>query len=242
MKIAVLMMFRDEEDILERCLEHWLQVCPSVNFYLVDNLSKDRSYEIASKFTTCIFKENKNDWPGRENYNRLHHIARKEGCDWYFPADADEFLNLPICYNTVEEWFEDMYSDVEYAHGELPYLNVLPNGWTGWQQPHRKVFGKFSPDDIISMGNHLIEGGTPTLYNMYEGWDSTNSPDCAYYKHYSLRSIEQFKNKMINYMEAFHQSVHQSHPHAKDWFVWQEQGEQFFIDRWNALTIPYSKW
>ena len=92
MKIAVLMMFRDEEDILERCLEHWLQVCPSVNFYLVDNLSKDRSYEIASKFTTCIFKENKNDWPGRENYNRLHHIARKEGCDWYFPADADEFL------------------------------------------------------------------------------------------------------------------------------------------------------
>lgn len=228
------MMFRDESDILEKCLRYWHSIGIR-SFYLCDNASKDESFQIAESIMKSLsdldywylsYKKATN-WPGREVINRLIQKAHEFECDWFFPADADEFLQLPAGFNTVQEWLSS-YAVPEnvFRYGELPYLNVLPDGRTGWQQPHRKVFGKFDPSWKVSMGNHVIENRiAPELHSL-----------SAYYRHYSLRTFEQFRQKMINYMIAFSQTEFKDHPHSQDFHQWQQHGEDFFVERWNALT------
>ncbi|MBK9462229.1 MAG: glycosyltransferase family 2 protein [Sphingobacteriales bacterium] len=103
MKPAVLMMFRDEADILGKCLEHWYALGVR-DFYLCDNGSVDDSVEIAEDFRSNrqtwrhvfgISSDTATDWPGRRVINDLKNRALSGGCDWIFPADADEFLVLP---------------------------------------------------------------------------------------------------------------------------------------------------
>jgi len=224
MKAAVIMMFRDEADILEACFYHWHEKGIR-NFYLCDNGSKDDSFAIAEKTMKAfrddtyyhLEKEPATDWPGRRVINRLIGVAQQNGCDFFFPADADEFIFGDI--SNLGEWING------YWWASMKYLNVLPNGREYWQEPHRKAYGKFAPEWMVSMGNHLIE-------DVQESF----SDDVIYYRHYSMRTYEQFRNKMINYMEAFTQTQFQDHPHAQDYHRWKQEGEQFFVDRWNALT------
>lgn len=234
MKPAVIMMFRDESDILEKCLKHWYNLGIR-SFYLCDNASKDGSFYIAETAMKSfpdleywyLCHDSATNWPGREVTNRLIQKAHEFDCDWIFPADADEFLQLPEGFNTVQDWLSS-YAVPEnvFQYGELPYLNILPDGRTGWQQPHRKVFGKFHFGWKVSMGNHVIENSDgPELHSL-----------TAHYRHYSLRTYEQFRQKMVNYMTAFNQTKFTDHPHSQDFHRWKQQGEQFFVERWEALT------
>jgi hypothetical protein len=232
MKPAVLMMFRDEADILGRCLEHWYDLGVR-DFYLCDNSSADDSLKIAREFIYensiyqpheigIVIQDPATDWPGRRVINDLKNRAIADGCNWIFPADADEFLQLPEGHGTIQEWLQAYGPGPGW--GELPYLNILPDGREEWNDPQRKAFGIFQKEWMISMGNHLIEGVAPTL--------ATG----AYYKHYSLRSYPQFRRKMENYMTAFHQTPFQDHHHAVDFHHWQAEGEVFIRRRWTELT------
>jgi hypothetical protein len=239
MKPAVLMMFRDESDILGDCLDHWYALGVR-DFYLCDNGSTDKSRVIATRF--CVGLHHKvtltqdpaTDWPGRRVINDLKNRALADGCDWLFPADADEFLTLLQGQKSVQEWLSEFENR---PHGpflpgwlELPYLNILPDGREYWQEPQRKCFGKFTKGMMISMGNHLVEGVNP----------AASLPEdlrlVAHYRHYSLRSYPQWRRKMENYMEAFHQMQFQSHPHAIDYHQWKAKGESFLRRRWTELT------
>ena len=227
MKVAVLMMFRDEADIIGKCLEHWYSLGVR-NFYLCNNGSSDESLDIAN---TCMnnyydvsggsITDLATDWPGKRVINSLKEMAINDGCDWLFPADADEFLCLPEGH-TLESWIAQ-YPTIP-AWGELPYLNILPNGREYWQEPQRKACGYIDYCMTVSMGNHLIEGVAPIL-----------GMGGAYYKHYPVRSYEQFKRKLTNYMIAFHQSQHQDHPHAQAYKVWAVEGEQYIQNRYQSM-------
>jgi hypothetical protein len=239
MKPAVLMMFRDEADILGKCLEHWYGLGVR-DFYLIDNRSGDTSSVIAQCFAdehrddTRVYLdlECATDWPGRRVINNLKNRALDDGCDWLFPADADEFLVLPSG-ESLKKWLEGFNSPhVDLFPGwlEMPYLNVLPDGREYWQEPQRKAFGVLTEKMTISMGNHLIEEVGPI--------GSFGKPDKAraHYRHYSLRSYPQFRRKMENYMTAFHQTQFQDHHHAVDFHHWQAEGEAFIQHRWTELT------
>lgn len=215
-------MFRDEADILNEFFTHWSNVGVT-DFYACDNGSKDNSYDIALKYCKVLIKDSRTNWPGREVINSLKTIALEKH-QWIFPVDADEFIQLPEQYQSIHDWL-DTYNVDDYAWGEVKYLNILPNGYKEFQEPHRKVFGKLKSDWMISMGNHIIESIKPTL-----------SSKGVYYNHYSLRTFDQFKTKMINYMTAFHDSAFQDHPHAVDYHLWKEQGDEFLLNRWNTLT------
>ena len=86
MKPAVLMMFRDEADILGECLEHWYDLGVR-DFYLIDNRSGDTSYILADCFAqehaadTRVFldMECATDWPGRRVINELKNRALATG-------------------------------------------------------------------------------------------------------------------------------------------------------------------
>lgn len=237
------MMFRDEADILGRCLEHWYNLGVR-DFYLCDNGSTDESLEIAQRFIYemslyqpseigVIIQDPATDWPGRRVINDLKNRALADGCDWIFPADADEFLQLPDGED-LPGWlskFEDLNHGPKFPGWlELPYLNVLPDGREEWQNPQMKCFGKLSKDMTISMGNHLIENVQPAARLM--AWDESN----AHYRHYSLRSYPQFKRKMENYMVAFSQNGFPDHHHAESFKIWQVDGEAYLQRLWTELT------
>lgn len=223
MKIAAVCMFRDEADILGRCLNHW-QTAGVDKFFLCDNGSKDDSAEIARHYDPEMITDTRTNWPGMEVINMLTKRAIASGYDTIFPTDADEFINLGA-YNSIREWLNAHYPPVTHYAAELRYLNILPNGSENWQEPHRKVFGRLNPAWTISPGNHLCNGVTADAENY------------VYYKHYSIRNFEQFRRKMINYMEAFHQiKGWQEHPHAVDYYRWKANGESFFEERYKQLT------
>lgn len=229
MKPAVIMMFRDEADILAHSLKHWYKIGIR-DFYLCDNGSADGSLELAHSTMRelqgvhyKIILDQRTNWPGKEVINSLIADARKDGCDWLFPCDADEFLCLEFAFS---EWLNNLsgwYPSNQF-YGELRYLNIMPDGREYWQEPHRKVFGIFGEGDVVSMGNHLIENKSPNIF--------TNS----YYRHYSMRSYPQFKRKMENYMIAFNQLPFKDHPHAVSYQQWQKEGEPYLQNLWNTLT------
>ena len=229
MKPAVLMMFRDEADILAQCMDHWHSLGVR-NFYMCDNGSVDDSRKSIAAYCFKNKEDKPNiymesdlatDWPGRRVINSLKEKAINDGCDWLFPADADEFLQLPVGHN-IESWITK-YPNIP-SWGELPYLNILPDGRQYWQEPQKKACGYITKDMTISMGNHLIEGVAPIL-----------GMGGAYYKHYSIRSYEQFKRKLTNYMVAFSQSPHQDHPHAQAYKVWAVEGERYIKRRYKEI-------
>jgi hypothetical protein len=224
---AVIMMFRDEGDILEKSLHHWRSLGVD-RFYLLDNGSADNSKSIAQRFVstlTYVFDWDTATWEGRKLYNHLKIIALEDGANWLFPADADEFLQLPKGCTTVQEWLAQYPQNP--AWGELPYLNIYPSGREVWQEPQRKAFGYFSADMTISVGNHIVENYTPTL-----------DPFGAYYRHYSVRSYPQFRKKMINWMNAFKDSEFQDHPHVENYRRWQAAGDIFLQNLYNELNQP----
>lgn len=216
---AVVMMFRDEADILAECLQHWQQLGVQ-DFYLCDNGSQDSSPEIVSNF--MVMSDPATDWPGRRVINSLKERAIEDGCNWIFPADADEFLQLPNSLN-IFEWIKSL--GAVSGWGEIPYLNIMPDGSSNWQEPQRKCFGVITKDMTISMGNHIVEETGATI-----------KAHGVYYKHFSMRSYPQFKKKMENYMTAFSQTQFHDHHHSVDFKLWQEQGEGFLVRKWRELT------
>lgn len=125
-------MFRDEADILEKCLRRWLEIGVK-DFYLCDNASTDNSIGIASDVLSGVnltmIRETATDWPGRRIINELHQTAQDDGCNWFFPADADELLILPKQFSRVQDWLASyQLPETIYQYGHLPYLNILPDG------------------------------------------------------------------------------------------------------------------
>ena len=237
MKPAVIMMFRDEADILGKCLHYWYKLGVR-NFYLCDNDSVDDSWTIAKDLNfihpdadVYLTFDFATDWPGRRVINELKNRALADGCDWIFPADADEFLVLPEGED-LSGWLRGLERRAKpdwKGWIEISYLNVLPDGAEAWQEPQRKCFGKLTPEMTISMGNHIIEG-------VAESATLVKSKTLAHYRHYSLRSYPQFKRKMENYMVAFSQNGFTDHHHAASFRRWQVEGESYLQNLWTELT------
>jgi glycosyltransferase involved in cell wall biosynthesis len=231
MKIAVCMMFRDEADILDRCLLHWAKL-GTTNFYLCDNGSCDGSGSIAGIYANELTTDLRTNFPQAEIVNGLIKRAHRDKCDWIFPIDADEFIQLPSDFKKLTDWLS-LYPGTAPAYGELQWLNVTEgNGgvtYKTWHEPHRKVFGRFDKTWKVSIGNHLINEARPTLDN--KG---------AYYLHYHIRGYEHFRRKMINYMEAFVQLPGFGSPYGKDYYNWKQRGEEFIKEKFDAI-IEQSK-
>jgi glycosyltransferase involved in cell wall biosynthesis len=221
MKPAVLMMYKDEADILRESLTAWHSLGIS-DFYLCDNASSDESAGIVQEFAMIEginvrqYKNSSVTWVGREMYNAMKLDALSDGCDWIFPADADEFLRLDDSYENIQDWlsFLEKYP-VWY---EIAYLNInMVSGMAQWNEPQKKCFGRLEKHWNISVGNHIIENAPTSLIEGGHG---------AYYAHYHLRSWPQFKRKMENWMNAFHNSNFKYHPHATRYADWKERGDE----------------
>lgn len=228
--IAVLMMFKDEEDIIGKCIDHWANLGVDA-FYLCNNGSTDNSaFEVLdAQLRNCaqftITHTIKEDFPQREMTNKLKAMAIKDGHQWLFPIDADEFLNLNGEFDNIKDWLSHWDVGIkDYAYGQYRYKNIMPNGVSWFEPEHKKVFGKISPLWNISIGNHVIEGVEPTM------------PDGgAYLNHYQYRSYDQFKRKKITFFKAFEKAGYLDHKFVKEYRLYQKHGEAYLEQMWDYL-------
>ena len=231
--IAVLMMFKDEEDIIGKCIDHWAGLGVD-HFYLCNNGSTDNSaFEVldaqlrnCAQFTvTHTIKE---DFPQREMINKLKAMAIKDRHQWLFPIDADEFLNLGDAgFTCIEEWLKkqlDYWFMQGPTYGQYEYKNIMPNGVSWFEPEHKKCYGRFSPDWSISIGNHEIEG-VKALFPHYG----------VYLNHYQYRSYDQFKRKKLTFFKAFEKAGYLDHKFVKEYRLYQKYGEAYLEQMWDYL-------
>lgn len=228
--IAVLMMYRNEEDIIGKCIKHWSDLGVD-EFFLCDNGSTDLSFGLAVETLKQCGKEGfhcataKEYFPQREAINYLKTKAIQFGHQWLFPIDADEFLNLDESFfNDIPHWLEHLYTGKTFQYGKYEYKNIMPNG-VSWIEPeHKKIYGRLNPDWNISIGNHEIEGITPSL--SFRG---------AYLDHYQYRSYEQFKRKKLTFFKAFEKAGYLDHKFVKEYRLYQKHGEAYLEQMWDYL-------
>jgi glycosyltransferase involved in cell wall biosynthesis len=228
--IAVLMMYRNEEDIIGQCIEHWANLGVD-EFFLCNNLSTDNSHEIAvSTLAKCgkqayHLEAYEDIFPQRYIVNYLKHKAFEAGHQWLFPIDADEFLNLNDEFEDIEHWLIDHpHSNKGYTYGQYQYKNIMPNGVSWFEPEHKKVFGRLNPDWNISIGNHEIEGVTPFLPSLG-----------VYLDHYQYRSYDQFKRKKLTFFRAFEKAGYLDHKFMKEYRMYQKHGEAYLDQMWDYL-------
>jgi len=87
MAISLCMIVKDEEKLLEQCLSSVKDLFDEI--IIVDTGSKDKTKEIAKKFTDNIFDfEWKNDFAAARNFS-----IEKAAKEWVFILDADESIS-----------------------------------------------------------------------------------------------------------------------------------------------------
>lgn len=228
--IAVLMMYRNEEDIIGKCIEHWAGLGVD-EFFLCDNGSTDLSFGLAVETLKQCGKQAfhcntpKDNFPQREMINYLKKAAIAHGHQWLFPIDADEFLMLPQDYSLIDEWLVDSYYHVtDFFYSQIRYKNIMPNGQYWFEPEHKKVYGRLNPDWNISIGNHEIEGVNPTFLDIG-----------AHLNHYQYRSYDQFKRKKLTFFRAFERAGYLDHKFVKEYRLYQKHGEAYLEQMWNNL-------
>ncbi|MGG4049606.1 glycosyltransferase [Paenibacillus favisporus] len=88
--ISLCMIVRNEEKVLERCLESTKSLVDEV--IIVDTGSTDRTVDIAKKYTSDIYTyEWVNDFSAARNYS-----LQKATCDYILVLDADEYFESGI--------------------------------------------------------------------------------------------------------------------------------------------------
>jgi len=226
--IAVLMMFKDEEDIIGKCIDHWSRLGVD-QFYLCENGSSDKSLEIVRSLPVPykMLYSNASDFPQRKIVNELKAMAIKDGHQWLFPIDADEFLNLgDVGYTCIRDFINARHHSLFPPHYvcQYQYKNIMPNG-ASWVEPeHKKVFGKFKPEWNISIGNHQIEN-----VNIFFEIES------IWLDHYQYRSYEQFKRKKLTFFKAFEKAGYLDHKFVKEYRLYQKHGEAYLEQMWDYL-------
>ena len=139
--IAAVSTIRNEEDIIEFCLHHFLQ--QGVDFILVENnASTDNTLEIITKMSKdddrIVIYNNEGEYHSSEALSFLAEEARQLGCEWVIPFDADEL------WGSANGLGSDLKNiDPKYAAIEFRFENFVQNK-------------KYNKDNILSTMNYKV--------------------------------------------------------------------------------------
>ncbi len=121
MTISVCMIVKNEEAVLDRCLESFAGLYEEL--VIVDTGSTDRTKEIAQKYTDKVFDYHWiDDFADARNY-----AFSKCTMDYIYSLDADEVLN-PLNRQRFMELKEALLPDVEIV--QMWYLNATDENTT----------------------------------------------------------------------------------------------------------------
>jgi hypothetical protein len=207
MNIHLVSMLRNDADIMPAFLEQGILLFDQIS--LIDIRSTDGTEKILRSYSKVhpkisIFSVEREEKFQSAMMNLFARRAYKEGADWIFFLDGDEFLDL----NSRQE-LEDRLKNFPGQVMHLPWINLVPSEygsfnsfnvrqnyqWSGRVSPFCKValsslYISLNPDFYIFEGNHNV------------GSDF-NSPfkELNYgipLLHIPIRSLERFNYKIVN--------------------------------------------
>ncbi len=129
MKLSAVIITKNEEDNLERCLKS-LSFCDEI--VVVDSQSSDRTVAIAKKYTDKVYDK---EWQGFEAQRTL--ALQYTTNDWILSIDADEEVSLDLRNEIVSK----LNGDENYTAYTCPRKTIHFKRWIkhgGWY-PNRLV-------------------------------------------------------------------------------------------------------
>lgn len=134
--IAAIILTKDEEKHIERCLASLKGVCDEV--VVVDCFSTDRTVEIAQNLGARVYKHAWKNYATQFNYG-VHQCDIKS--DWIWRIDADEYLEGGLG-EAVKEAVATCANDVNgiYVKKRIDFMGrpLLHGGW--YPSYHLKIF------------------------------------------------------------------------------------------------------
>lgn len=150
--LSVCMIVRDEEAILERCLNNAAKFADEL--ILLDTGSVDGSVEIAKRYTDKVFNfQWVNDFSAARNAS-----YEKATCDYIMWLDADDTVSM----ENIEKIRRLKENNIPHKLILAPYENPLNNTMLIYSRMVKRGAGFFWEG---SVHEHLVYGGKETLTN-----------------------------------------------------------------------------
>ncbi len=182
-KLSIVMMTKNEEDKLEKCLE---RVKWADEIVIVDDHSTDKTVEIAKKFTDKIIYHKCED-----NHDRQWNIGIDNATsEWILHIDADELVP-DILKETIQDILKDSkgYSAFSMVRRNYFLNHYMKHG--GWSHDNHLIL--FRKDSARCTGNDIhvkleVKGKIGTLD--------------AYIEHYPFKDISTYVLRQNHYSSA----------------------------------------
>ena len=178
--LSVVLMVKNEETRLATCLDHvagWAR-----EIVIIDDLSTDRTMEIARRYTDKIFSIPSED----DHFAQWNRGIDRSSCDWILHIDADEVVT-PGLKAAIDQILLEAH---EYSAFEIMRKNVFlghPMRYGGWYHRHLVLFRR-DRARCVGKGIHVrlrVEGPIGFLN--------------AEIEHYPFTSVAQFIDRQNHY-------------------------------------------
>ena len=203
--LAIVMMVKNEEARLTACLdrvEGWAD-----EIVIIDDLSTDRTVEVAKRYTDKIFPMACED----DHFRQWNRGIERASADWVLHIDADEWVT-PALRQAIDAIRGD---DQGHSAFDLMRRNVFlghPMRHGGWYHRHRILFRR-DRSRCVGKGIHVqlkIDGTIGSLD--------------AEIEHYPFTSIEQFLARQNHYTSVDAAIMREEQGPARPGQVWREAG------------------
>jgi len=257
--VSVVIITRDEEDIIEACLQsvQWAQ-----DIVAVDAQSRDRTVELCRKFTSRVYQR---PWPG---YAAQKSFALQQArCEWVLSLDADERVSEEL----REEIMAIVGAPPQCDGYYVPRLSAYLGKWIthcGWYPGYQLRFFRKNKATITQARVHegfTVQGTVGYLrgplfhhsyrdleenleklnrYSTLEAHDRVKQGKVRWY-HFLLHPLSEFWRKFI-VLKGFAEGMHGFVLCAMSAFqkmalymkIWQLQNWQRLTDLYEAAGAP----
>jgi glycosyltransferase involved in cell wall biosynthesis len=236
MSILGFVLIKNEEDIIETTIRHFLAE-ELDHIYAIDNLSSDNTPIILNKLAIefpdkiTIIKDNEFAFYQSKKMNKYISIYAKEN-DWIIPFDSDE-----IWIASKSQTLKSYLNNTIYEVIECPVWDMIPTLYLSVKNPildikkkkiTRQIFPvvafKYNKKAWLADGNHQVKHFGLRNYGDIEV--------C----HFQYRSFEQFCNKLNNGKKV----LDATDLDESTGFHWREGGslsEEVLWQRWVDLCV-----
>lgn len=253
MRIAYISMVKDELDVIEYNIAYYYNI-GFRDFYIIDNGSTDGTYEklceIGNKIKAnfVLISDKELAYWQYQRINRLARMAIQDGCTHVLPVDADELLfqegndnfNIYDYLSKNNDWdvlkFEWWYYRTDKdddTEEKNPFLRMVHRDYPQ-QSTQTKVIVRYQNSMEICQGNHKLHDEEKVLIR---------TASDLYYAHFSKRSVEHLRKKVINLGKAYEvikqQFYHESS--ITDYQKYLERGDDFLKDEMYRFNNQYFK-
>lgn len=240
MTVFGIAMVRNEADIIGPIIEHMLTQVDKI--IVADNMSTDGTLEILESLPVEVFTDSQAGYYQSQKMSMMAQVAfHRKGATWIVPFDSDEYWRTRTGASIAYE-LQQLPESVLIAEADIwdhvstgadPY-EPNPLKRIQWRRdralPLPKVACRAKEGMVIQQGNHSVSYPDnpfpPTVKNLLT------------IRHVPYRSVEQFKNKIIQGARAY-KATDLPESMGAHWRQWgqilETQGEQ-------AIADLYRKW